>query len=189
MTRPLAVKELDPRKTLDFNARRILKVRIAEFYAFAPIVQQEFATTELHDLRIAAKRLRYTLELFRTVFGNPGERNIERVKTIQEALGTIHDADVRIDMIAEEVLALAGEQISTTIHQLMRASERQHRSLLTQALRPPPDDPRRGLYFLLSRQAVERHDAYLAFVNSWQQFESEGMRGELVELSRDSEAH
>ena len=56
----------------------------------------ETATEELHNLRISAKRLRYTLELFRAVFGESGERQIERVKAIQEELGNLHDADVRI---------------------------------------------------------------------------------------------
>ena len=47
-------------------------------------------------MRISAKRLRYTLELFRPQFGKAGERQIERVKTVQELLGTLHDHDVRI---------------------------------------------------------------------------------------------
>ena len=69
MSRAWPVEGIAPEGTLGDNARRILAVRIAEFYSYAPIVANEAATEELHNLRIAAKRLRYTLELFRAVFG------------------------------------------------------------------------------------------------------------------------
>ncbi|MER3486332.1 MAG: hypothetical protein C4345_10510, partial [Chloroflexota bacterium] len=88
------------------NARKILSVRIGEFYSFTPIVEDETAIEALHDLRIAAKRLRYTLELFRPVFGAAGERQIERVRAIQEILGQLHDADVRIMLIHDELTRL-----------------------------------------------------------------------------------
>ena len=47
------------------NARRILAVRVAEFYSWEPIVDDDARIEQLHQLRISAKRLRYTLELFR----------------------------------------------------------------------------------------------------------------------------
>lgn len=55
------------------------------------------ATSEqLHDLRIASKHLRYTLELFETPLGTAGQTLIKTVKAAQEHLGLIHDADVAI---------------------------------------------------------------------------------------------
>ena len=101
MSRAWPVDDLDPDASLATNARRILAVKMAEYYSYAPIVPIETAVEELHDLRIAAKRLRYTLELFRVVFGGRGEAQIERVKAIQEELGAIHDHDVRIALIED----------------------------------------------------------------------------------------
>ena len=63
------------------NARRILRVRIGEFYSYEPVIDNAAAIEPLHNLRIAAKRLRYTLELFRSVLGETVEQNIDRVKS------------------------------------------------------------------------------------------------------------
>lgn len=183
MSKALPVPGLDPRNSLADNARAILAVRLAEFYGYQPIVHQEFAIEELHDLRIAAKRLRYTLELFRSVFGEAGEANIQRVKTLQEDLGNIHDVDVRIELVNRELLDLAGVQLANVNAQLALAPKGSHRSILTSALRPPPDDPRRGLYALLSQQAIERHEYYESFLSHWQEFQAEGMRTDLVTLT------
>ena len=178
-----AVRDLDPDAPVSVNARAILRVRIAEFYHYEPIVGDERATPELHQLRIAAKRLRYTLELFADVFGELGQTQIDRVKAIQEDLGNLHDCDVRIGMIEDELVELAGEQMHELNRLLGSAPEDELRSLTSSALRPPPDDPRRGLIALLSRQHAARRAAYDEFAKLWRQYGTEGMRADLVKLS------
>jgi len=178
-----AVRGLDPDAPVSVNARGILRVRIAEFYHYEPIVGDDRATPELHQLRIAAKRLRYTLELFANVFGESGQTQIDRVKAVQEVLGNLHDCDVRIGMIEDELVELAGEQMQELNRLLGSAPEDELRSLTSSALRPPPDDPRRGLIALLSRQHAARRAAYDEFAKLWQKFGIEGMRADLVKLS------
>jgi CHAD domain-containing protein len=51
---------------------------------------------ELHRLRIAWKRLRYTLEIFAPAFAGQLELALGAVKDLQKLLGDIHDADVWI---------------------------------------------------------------------------------------------
>jgi hypothetical protein len=183
MSRAWPVEGIAPEGTLAENARRILAVRIAEFYSYAPIVSDETATEELHNLRIAAKRLRYTLELFRAVFGEVGERQIERVKAIQEELGNLHDADVRIALIRDELTTLGVEQTADLGKTLAAAPISAHPAITATALRPPPDDPRRGLVALLGREYGARKRSYDAFWATWDKFGREGMRRELVMLS------
>ncbi|MGE5849077.1 MAG: CHAD domain-containing protein [Candidatus Methylomirabilota bacterium] len=48
----------------------------------------------LHQLRIAAKRLRYTLEFFREILPTEAEALIDRIKGLQEHLGNLQDAVV-----------------------------------------------------------------------------------------------
>ena len=55
------VKKLDPVRPLGENAARIIKVRIDEMRSFAPRALAG-KTSAQHDMRIAAKRLRYVLE-------------------------------------------------------------------------------------------------------------------------------
>jgi len=183
MSRAWPVEGIEPEGRLGDNARRILRVRIGEFYGYAPIVANEQAVEELHNLRIAAKRLRYTLELFRAVFGEVGERQIDRVKAIQEELGNLHDADVRIALIQDELTILGAEQTVSLGRTLATAPASAHQAIASTALRPPPDDPRRGLVALLGREFGARKRSYDAFHTLWVRYAAEGMRQELVGLS------
>jgi CHAD domain-containing protein len=56
---------------------------------------------QLHELRIACKHLRYTLELFAPALGDDAKALIKQVTAMQEHLGNLHDADVAIDYFAD----------------------------------------------------------------------------------------
>lgn len=90
------VKRLDPSGPLEGNARRIVATRVSELRSFNP----HGAPEELHDMRIAAKRLRYVLELMAPILGPRAQRGAARAKAIQTLLGEVHDCD--------ELLALIG---------------------------------------------------------------------------------
>jgi CHAD domain-containing protein len=62
----------------------------------------------VHQLRIAAKWLRYTLEFFREVLGPEVEVVIPRVVALQDHLGWLHDADVTISLTRQFLVANAG---------------------------------------------------------------------------------
>jgi CHAD domain-containing protein len=58
-----------------------------------------------HQMRIAAKRLRYTLEICKPLFQGELDETITAVKKVQTLLGEIHDCDVwvaHLDAFAEE---------------------------------------------------------------------------------------
>ena len=183
MSRAWPVNYVDPQEPVLDNARRVLAVRIAELYSYEPVVPYPELSEALHDMRISAKRLRYTLELFRPQFGKAGERQIERVKSIQEVLGTLHDHDVRIELIGDELSRLMVEQSQKTRWEIADASPDELGVIAAAALRPPPDDPRRGLIGLLGREHAGRRATYLRFRDLWVQFAAEGMRRDLVALS------
>ncbi len=60
---------------------------------YEPVMRWADITT-LHDLRIAAKWLRYTLEFVREAMGPETTELIEHVVALQDHLGWLHDADV-----------------------------------------------------------------------------------------------
>lgn len=183
MSRTWPVDDLDPDGPVIDNARRVLAVRIAEFYSYEPIVPHPELSEALHNMRIATKRLRYTLELFRPQFGKAGERQIDRVKMIQELLGTLHDHGVRIDLIGEELSQLMVEQSRKTRSDIAAASPDELAAIAVAALRPPPDDPRRGLIALLGREHAGRRATYAQFREQWGAYAGDDMRRDLVELS------
>jgi len=47
-----------------------------------------------HEMRVAAKRLRYTMELFKPVYQDTLDETIAAVKQVQTLLGAVHDSDV-----------------------------------------------------------------------------------------------
>ncbi len=55
--------------------------------------------SELHQMRIAGKPLRYAMELFETTFGKEFKGCLEEVKKFIELLGQIHDIDIAIPVL------------------------------------------------------------------------------------------
>ena len=94
------VKKLDPSRSLGENAARIIQVRLDEMMAFAPRAL-DGKTKAQHDMRIAAKRLRYVLEVTGFVFGKPADTARRRARDLQDILGEIHDCDVMLPRVRE----------------------------------------------------------------------------------------
>lgn len=183
MSRAWPVPNLDASAPMSVNARKVLGVRIAELYSYEPAVSEVAWSHELHDMRIAAKRLRYTLELFAKQFGADGKAQIERVKAVQEALGDLHDRDVEIDMVGAELTSAMADEADRVRAELASASPQEMPAIATSAMRPPPDDVRRGLISLLSRAHADRQETYERFTTLWAGLNAEGMRRDLVALS------
>ena len=95
-----------PLRSYQENARIILPQRLEEVYTWEPFVRDETRREELHNMRISIKRLRYTMELFRGVYGlptadNPYAEFLAVIIDLQEVLGDIHDADVVLEVLAD----------------------------------------------------------------------------------------
>jgi len=59
----------------------------------------DVALTRYHQLRIASKGLRYTLEFFREVLGAEVEGLIEQTKQLQDHLGSLQDTVVACNVL------------------------------------------------------------------------------------------
>ena len=91
------------------NAARIVRLRLDEMRSFAPAALRPEYATEQHDLRIAAKRLRYVLEATGFCFGAPADAARRRARDLQGVLGDLHDCDVMLPRIADHVGRLRAE--------------------------------------------------------------------------------
>lgn len=95
-----------PRQSYRENARIILPQRLEEVYTWEPFIRDEARCEELHNMRIAIKRLRYTMELFHIAYGVPTPNSqyakfLAVIVDLQEILGDIHDADVVLDVLVD----------------------------------------------------------------------------------------
>lgn len=88
-----------------------INARLKEFLDHADYVLDERNVTELHNMRISAKRLRYTMEAFADLYGANLKPFINQTRKFQDILGDIHDADVWGEMIPHFILE-EGKRIS-----------------------------------------------------------------------------
>ena len=92
---------------LPVAAGRIGK-RLQAISRYEPFVHNPDAVFEHHALRIAAKKLRYTLEAYAPLYRRDLARPIARIKKIQDLLGEIHDCDVWIEQMSLAIVRQRG---------------------------------------------------------------------------------
>jgi len=163
--RPVA--GLHPHASLTRNARAIVAVRVAEMFGFAHAIGDPVQDKDLHNMRIAAKRLRYTLEMFRPALTDDGPRLIDVVKEVQERIGAIHDADV-LDGIARQRLAVTAQQHVTALAATAAAGgAEEERVSAVRACATRTDDATVGLAVLLARTRAGRDRDFDALTGWW----------------------
>lgn len=115
MAKAHKITGVKPLRSYRENARIILPQKVEEVYTWEPFIRDAARREELHNMRISIKRLRYTMELFRTAYGSrkrdskkvtgmDDKRFVEFLGIIvdlQEILGDIHDADVVLEVLTD----------------------------------------------------------------------------------------
>ncbi len=153
MAKALPLYAVNPQEALRSNAPLMLHTRLEELYQFAPYISDPANVDELHNMRIAAKRLRYTLEIFAPCFsGKEFDRVYTQAKTIQEQIGEIHDRDVRGPLL----------QAFLDSHAHSRPE-----------IRP-------GLERLIQSQQSERADLYRVFIAYWNKLQKQGFKRQFL---------
>ena len=78
------------------NIGRIVSVRLDELRGCVDKALAPEASRAQHDMRIAAKRLRYVLEIFEPCLGEEAESARRAAKQLQAVLGEVHDCDLML---------------------------------------------------------------------------------------------
>ncbi len=102
----LAVGPVQPHRVRDTMSSRIWAA-YENLRAYEPVMRWADVLT-LHDLRIAAKWLRYTLEFVREALGRDAGPVIEKIVALQDHLGWLHDADVAAGLARTFLVEHAG---------------------------------------------------------------------------------
>ncbi|MGA2784769.1 MAG: YfcE family phosphodiesterase [Candidatus Bathyarchaeia archaeon] len=79
------------------KAHHQISARLDEMLTFEQFVHNEAAAAKHHELRIAAKRLRYTMEIFSLIYKGGLSDQISLLKRFQDVLGEMHDYDVWVE--------------------------------------------------------------------------------------------
>jgi CHAD domain-containing protein len=95
----IAVHPFPFSRTLYLLAYRSIQAAKKELLSYERYIHSPEKVAELHAMRVAAKILRYTLEIFAPLYPARFKMITVVVKDMQELLGSIHDADVWIDFL------------------------------------------------------------------------------------------
>lgn len=144
-------------------ARDAILDRLKTLLSYEPYVEDPKAIEELHEMRIAAKRLRYTLEIFAPLYEKRLEPPIKVVKEIQTLLGDLHDCDVWVDFLDGFMKEERERSVGYFGH--ARAFRR---------LKP-------GLQFLQLNRQQARQAIYQKFRHYWGQVNQQNLWNELLE--------
>jgi len=170
------VKGLDPDGPLVENMRRVIVVRVDELFGFMPDALDPDKVEELHDMRIAAKRLRYLLELSEPLFGTSAKKAAKTVKGLQDILGEIHDCDELMPLVDSYVGGLRAEDAGAVV----QSSPVGAKDLDPALVKAAPNRTRyRGLELLMVHARARRDLLHGRFVEHWHELEERGFRDEL----------
>jgi CHAD domain-containing protein len=93
------VEGLDPRAPLRPSAASIAEARLGELRGFADEALAPESGPAQHDMRIAAKRVRYVLEIFAPCLGEEADAARRDAKRLQSVLGDLHDCDLMLSKV------------------------------------------------------------------------------------------
>jgi CHAD domain-containing protein len=122
-------KRVVPQEELDEAARRMARraATLAEAIEHAGGI---YLPDRLHQVRVAAKKLRYALEIERELRRSRSAARINRLKALQDRLGRMHDLEILIDRVRRVQGSLAERERSTALalDALIRAMEQDCRA-------------------------------------------------------------
>lgn len=134
------------------DSATVILVRLQEMYDWSSAIHDPNRVDELHNMRIAAKRLRYTMEIFAPCFGKEFAGALATVAEIQERIGAIHDCDVLVPLLT---LTLEKE------------ARREKKRALREGGGPPIQMAAEGLAPLIAGKQAERNRMYQKFIAFW----------------------
>jgi hypothetical protein len=181
-----SITGLNPQASTHENACIIARAKLNELYSWQECVDHPHALKELHNMRIAAKRLRYTLEIFADVLPADCQLAHKELEQLQQELGQLHDSDVMIALLR---LCLTNQKGVINGQTLQNEQKKQAKSILPPGLLPilldakvaTNAEQRTGLEQLLKRTEQDREKYYQEFYQHWQHLQEQNFRQRLFD--------
>ena len=190
MAKARPITGLNPQDSTGKNARLIAKVRLEDLYSWESFVDNPYNIVELHNMRIAAKRLRYTFEVFEDALPVASKTVHEELVQLQDELGNLHDSDVMIALLRlclgsydtatiPETIRLDGN--NQRIHEKSLVSAELIANLLDPRVAPSVEE-RYGLEHFLQSQEQLRNRQYDTFRQHWYALQARDFKRHVLEI-------
>jgi CHAD domain-containing protein len=111
-----AVRKRKRMRVISFNeaGREAVAASLRELCDLGASVYKPFNVEKLHEMRIAAKRLRYAVELFTACWGERVAPFAARIAEMQSFLGEVHDCDVWLENLSVRLRGRRNDAAATT---------------------------------------------------------------------------
>ena len=129
-----------------------IQSRLDEFLFFEVFIFDPVRINELHQMRIAAKHLRYTLEIFSELYSSKTDFALDVARKSQQILGEIHDADVW-SLYLPKFLSREETRVSQFF-----------------GYKGPFNRLKPGIDFLLENRKIERDRLYQQYLQEWKKW-------------------
>lgn len=143
-------------------ARTTLLKRLRELEELSACLYEPQEVEPLHEMRIAAKRLRYALELFAQCWGEPLSVFSRQVGQLQSSLGELHDCDLWIEYFGKRL-----RRVKTKVTE-----------------QATPQDERDAMVWLLSHFTRLRTKHFRAALARWHEWETKDFCNRLTATLR-----
>ena len=141
-----------PEPSLYLLSFDVINKRLEEFLFYEIYLPYPDHVKELHLMRIAAKRLRYTLEIFSSLYFDRLEKPLEVIRLVQTNLGEIRDCDVWLNYLPNFL-----EKERSRVLKYF-GNPRPYRRLIP------------GVQMLQENRRVERDTLYNTFLKNWKKW-------------------
>lgn len=168
------ISKLSPAANLQMNqyntpdtyllAEESIMQRMDQLLSYESYIFDPKNIEQLHAMRIAAKHLRYTMEIFQTIYAEEINPYLQVTKKIQEGLGNIHDCDM-------------WEQFLNTF----RIKERQ-KIVRFYGYAKPINRLNPGLDYFQSNRQIERERLYNQFIQDWEEWKAQSIWLQMKEM-------
>lgn len=134
-----------------------ISTRLLELLSFERYVFDRTRIAQHHEMRIAAKRLRYTMEIFRELYPDNVKNPITQIKRLQDILGDMHDCDVWLETLPRFMDEEEARVVSFFGH-----------AGFMRFIRP-------GILHLADDRRTRREELYIAFTRHWDAMKADGV--------------
>ena len=128
MARPWKVVDLDPNENMKACLYKILQTRFQETFSYEQSTIKGDDPEALHDMRVAARRLRAILRMFRECFPKKKfKKHDEELQGLIRSLGAVRELDVFIRLL-EARRGLLSQREGRAIDLLLARERNKHTS-------------------------------------------------------------
>src|SRR5215510_10157420 len=149
-----------PLPTFRSIGARVIAARLKELKSASPHIYFPSDNSELHELRILTKGLRYAVELFAACWGDDMRAIARELALLQTSLGELHDCDVWIG------------ELGTRLKRTARQGRVDPQNVRVTA----------ACTWLLSHFVKVRTEHYRDVLDRWQQWQADGFLNSLTSL-------